>query len=160
MPHSTSVRKQPNSRMCFLCGLQNPVGLKLAFYEDLTTKQVRAEFTVPDQFQGYPGIVHGGIIAAVLDEVAGRAVMIDGGDDNLMATLRLTIRYRHPSPTQTPLTAIGWVEHLGGTGARVAGEIRLPDGTVTADCEALLGAVPEEFRIRWEPEKPYWRVYE
>jgi len=145
--------------MCFICGLQNPIGLKLAFYEDLEAGQVRAEFTVPDEYQGYPGVVHGGIVSAILDEVSGRAVMLHGSDESLMATLRLTIRYRRPTPTKTPLTAVGWVERMGGMGARVAGEIRLPDGAVTAECEAVLANVPEEFRARWEPEKPYWKVY-
>jgi uncharacterized protein (TIGR00369 family) len=146
--------------MCFICGLQNPVGLKLAFYEDAEAGQVRAEFTVPDEYQGYPGVVHGGIVAAVLDEVAGRAIMMDVSDENLMATLRLTIRYRCLTPTETPLTAVGWVERPGTSRAKVAGEIRLPDGAVTAECEAILACPPEEFRARWEPEKAYWRVYE
>ena len=154
------MNKQPNSRMCFICGLQNPVGLKLAFYEDADAGQVRAEFTVPDEYQGSPGVVHGGIVAAVLDEVAGRAIMMGGSDENLMATLRLTIRYRRLTPTETPLTAVGWVERPGTSKAKVAGEIRLPDGAVTAECEAILARPPEEFRARWEPEKAYWRVYE
>jgi uncharacterized protein (TIGR00369 family) len=154
------MRKQPNSRMCFICGRQNPAGLKMDFYEDAEAGQVRSELTVPDAYQGYPGVVHGGIVAAILDEVSGRAIMMGGNDDDLMATLRLTIRYRRPTPTGTPLTAVGWVEQVGGVGARVAGEIRLPDGTVTAECEAVLGNVSEEFRTRWEPEKSYWRVYE
>jgi hypothetical protein len=47
---------------------------------------------------------------------------------------------------------------MGGVGARVAGEIRLPDGTVTADCESLLAEPPERFKERWEQEKRYWRV--
>lgn len=153
------MRKQPNSRMCFLCGRQNPVGLKLEFYEDAEAGLVRTEFSVPEEYQGYPGVVHGGIVAAILDETAGRAVMLRGSDENLMATLKLTVRYRRPTPVCTPLTAIGWVEKMSGVGAQVAGEIRLPDGTVTAECEAVLGAVPEEFRARWEPEKPYWKVY-
>ena len=154
------MRRQPNSRMCFLCGRDNPIGLKLAFYEDTEAKQVQVDFTVPDEYQGYPGIVHGGIVAAVLDETSGRAVMVNGSDDTLMATLRLTIRYRHPTPTETPLKAVGWVERMGGRGARVAAEIRLPDGTVTAECETLLANVPEEFRVRWKEEKAYWKVDE
>jgi uncharacterized protein (TIGR00369 family) len=153
------MHKQPNSRMCFICGLQNPVGLKMAFYGDPETQEVRSELTVPDAYQGYPGVVHGGIVAAILDEVSGRAVMLHGSDEDMMATLRLTVRYRRPTPTETPLTAVGWVERVGGMGARVAGEIRLSDGTVTAECECVLGNVPDEFRARWEPEKPYWKVY-
>jgi uncharacterized protein (TIGR00369 family) len=154
------MRKQPNSRMCFLCGRQNPLGLKLDFYEDPEAGHVRVDFTVSDDYQGYPGVVHGGIVAAVLDEVSGRAVMIDGSDEDLMATLKLTIRYRRPTPTETPLVAVGWVERRSSLGARVAGEIRLSDGTVTAECEATVGSVPEEFRLNWEHEKQYWKVYE
>ncbi len=154
------MRKQPTSRMCFICGRQNPVGLKLDFYEDHETERVRAEITVPDAYQGYPGVVHGGIVSAILDEVAGRAVIIGGGSENLLATLRMTVRFRRPTPTETPLLAVGWVEQASGVGARVAGEIRLPDGTVTAECESLLARPPEEFRERWKDEKPYWKVYE
>jgi len=146
--------------MCFVCGLQNPIGLKLAFYEDPDSEQVQAKFVVPDEYQGYPGVVHGGIVSAILDEVAGRAVLLHGSDEALMATLSLTVRFRRPTPTETPLTGVGWVERMGGVGARVAGEIRLPDGTVTAECEAVLANVPEEFRARWALEKPYWKVYE
>ncbi len=154
------MNKQPNSRMCFVCGLQNPAGLKLAFYEDPGAGQVWVKFVVPDEYQGYPGVVHGGIVAAILDEVSGRAVLINGSDEDLMATLKITIRYRRPTPTGTPLTAVGWVERPGTSRAKVAGEIRLPSGTVTAECEAILTRPPEEFRERWEPEEPYWKVYE
>ena len=154
----TEVRRQPTSRMCFICGRDNPIGLKMRFEEDAAAEQVRATLTIPEVFQGYPGVVHGGIVAAVLDETAGRAVLLHGTDDDLMATLRLSIRYRSPTPTGVPLTAVGWLERRGGLGARAAGEIRLPDGTVTADCECLLGDVPDVFRDRWEEEKKHWRV--
>ena len=154
------MRKQPASRMCFVCGRQNPCGLKMDFYEDAEAEQVRATLRVPDAFQGYPGVVHGGIVAAILDEVAGRAVLLFGDDDDLMATLRLTVRYRQPTPTETPLVAVGWQERGSGVGARVAGEIRLEDGTVTAECECLLSRVTDEFGGGWAEEKKYWKVYE
>lgn len=144
--------------MCFVCGRENPVGLGLEFYEDTAANQVRADITIPDRYQGYPGVVHGGIISAILDEVSGRAVMLQEGDERLMATLRMTIRFRQPTPTETPLTAVGWVRQVGGVGAKVAGELRLPDGTVTADCESLLAEPPEHFKEGWEEEKPYWGV--
>ncbi|MFN3762633.1 MAG: PaaI family thioesterase [Anaerolineae bacterium] len=152
------MRPQPTSRMCFVCGRENPCGLKLKFTEDPENRVVRAEFTLPEVYQGYPGIAHGGIIAAILDEVSGRAVMLHDTHETFMATLRLTVRYRRPTPVGTPLVAVGWVEQIGGAGAKVAGQIRLPDGTVTAEGEALLVAAPEEFRARWEAERPYWKV--
>lgn len=152
------MRPQPTSRMCFVCGRENPFGLKLKFYEDPENRVVRAEFTLSEAYQGYPGIAHGGVIAAILDEVSGRAVMLHTTSETFMATLRLTVRYRRLTPTGTPLVAVGWVEQIGGAGAKVAGQIRLPDGTVTAEGEALLTAAPEEFRARWEAERPYWKV--
>lgn len=152
------MRRQPTSRMCFVCGRENPVGLKLEFYEDSAASEVRADVTIPDRYQGYPGVVHGGIVSTILDEVSGRAVMLQEGGERLMATLRMTIRFRCPTPTETPLTAVGWVEQVGGIGARVAGEVRLPNGTVTADCESLLVDPPERFKEAWEAEIPYWGV--
>ena len=154
------MKKQPNSRMCFACGLQNPVGLRITFHECPEAKQVRAEFVLPDDYQGYPGVAHGGIVAAVLDELAVRAVLVDRSHDELMTTLRLDIRYRRPTPTESPLIGVGWVKHLGGAGARTAAEIRLPDGTVTADCQAVLSRLPEALRSGWAEEMRYWKVYE
>jgi len=154
------MNKQPASRHCFVCGRQNPIGLKLDFFEDADIGQVVSHFEVPGEYQGYPGVVHGGVIAAVLDEVSGRAIMQNGSYEDLMATLRLTIRYRRPTPTETPLTAVGWVERRGNVGVRVASEIRLADGTVTAECNAVMAAVPEEFLANSEEEKQYWKVYD
>ena len=62
--------KQPNSRMCFICGLENPVGLHLHIYET-ETEIVESSYVAPPHFQGYPGVVHGGIVAAILDEISG-----------------------------------------------------------------------------------------
>ena len=154
------MRKQPTSRMCFVCGRENPVGLKLHFYENHQANQVRADFVIPDAYQGYPGVAHGGIVSTVLDEVSGRAMMMETAGEQLLVTLRMTVRFRQPTPTESPLTAVGWVERASGVGAKVAGEVRLPDGTVTATCESLLVEPPDAFKERWGEEKPYWSVRE
>ncbi|MBD3308258.1 hotdog fold thioesterase [candidate division KSB3 bacterium] len=154
------MKKQANSRSCFLCGLQNEIGLKMCWYEDHEAQQIRATVTVPEHFNGYPGIVHGGILAAILDETSGRAVMLETDKQMLMVTLKLEMTYRRPTPTNTPLTAIGWVLKQTPKRAQVAGEIRLPDGTVTAQCKAIVVRPPDLIRERWEAEQPYWRVYE
>jgi uncharacterized protein (TIGR00369 family) len=144
--------------MCFVCGRQNPIGLKLDFFEDHKSGQIKVEFTLPDAYQGYPGVVHGGIVSTILDEVSGRAVMMAEGDDRFLATLRITVRFRQPTPTETPLQAIGWVKQMSSIGAKVAAEIRLPDGTVTAESESLLTEPPPSFMEAWEDEKRYWKV--
>ncbi len=155
------MKKQPNSRMCFVCGLQNPVGLHLAFYEDHDhdPKRVYAKVVIPDAYQGYPGVAHGGILAAILDEVAGRTVLIGGGADDLMMTLKMDLRYRLPTPTETTLTGVGWVTRRRGNRAEAHGELRLPDGRVSVEADLLLMRPPGEFADVWESEKPYWKVY-
>jgi len=154
------MEKQPNSRTCFLCGRQNDVGLRVSWYNDHDARQIRATVTVPDHFNGYPGVVHGGIVAALIDETAGRALLLDGDIERLMVTLKLEIRYRRPTPTGQPLTVVGWVVQQSASRAKVAAEVRLADGIVTADGEAVLVRPPQVFLDRWEPEKQYWRVYD
>ncbi len=154
------MAKQPSSRNCFVCGVENPVGLKLEFADD-GDSTVRAEVTVPDKYNGYPGVVHGGIVAAILDEVSGRALLARGHElKNLFVTLKMELRYRKPTPTETPLTAIGRIVKAGASRAVVHGEIRLPDGSITAEADCVVIRPPGDFAERWEPERPYWRVYE
>ncbi len=153
------IDKQPNSRMCFICGLQNPVGLHLAIYNDPDNNCIYSNVTIPDQYQSYPGVVHGGIVATMLDEISGRAIIMDGNDQNLMVTMKLEVKYRLPTPTNTPLKVVGRVVSQTESRAKVAGEILLPDGAVTASCESLLARPPEEFRTQWLAELPYWKVY-
>jgi uncharacterized protein (TIGR00369 family) len=154
------MNKQPSSRTCFLCGRQNEIGLRMSWCNDYEARQVRATVTVPEHFNGYPGVVHGGIVAAVLDETAGRALLLEGDYDNLMVTLKLEVKYRQPTPTGEPLTVIGWVIRQSANRAKVAAEIRLSDGRVSAQGEAILVRPSAEFFQRWEPEKRFWRVYD
>jgi len=154
------MQKQPNSRTCFLCGRQNDIGLKMSWFNDHQAERIRATVVVPDQFNGYPGVVHGGIVAAIIDETSGRALLLDGDWENLFVTLKLEVKYRQPTPTGVPLEVVGWVIKRSDTRARVAARVTLPDGTVTAEGEALVVRPPREIYDRWEPEKAYWRVYD
>jgi len=154
------MEKQPSSRTCFLCGRQNEVSLKLTWYNDLQAQRVRATVTIPEHFNGYPGVVHGGIVAALLDETAGRAVLLDGSAEDLKVTLKLEVKYRQPTPTDVPVQLVGWMVKRSGSRAQAAAHLLLPDGSVAAEGEVLLASPPPEMSERWEAEKQYWRVYE
>jgi uncharacterized protein (TIGR00369 family) len=103
--------------MCFVCGVANPIGLKLAFYED-EEGQVIAHFTPREEHQGYPGVLHGGIIATLLDEVAGR---VASHLDLWTTTARLEIKYHQPAPIGQPLTIIGRITRLRSRALLVPG---------------------------------------
>jgi acyl-coenzyme A thioesterase PaaI-like protein len=149
---------QPNSRHCFVCGLENPNGLQLRFYET-GPGEVTADYTVPDHFQGYPGVVHGGIVTAMLDEVTGRAHM-HGEQTRFMFTAKLEIRFRKNVPIGQPLRVVGQVEKSKTRMASSIGKIYGPDGDLLAEAKALLVNLPEGAINEVNLEALGWKVYE
>lgn len=150
--------KQPNSRHCFVCGLESAVGLKLSFY-DAGPDQAEAAYTVPSEYQGYPGLVHGGIMAAMLDEVIGRAAM-SGDPNHFTLTARLALRYRKPVPVAVPLRLVGRVHRKKGRLTTGRGELILPDGSVGAEADATLIDYAEAPEDAERLEQLGWRVYD
>ena len=150
-------RKQPNSRHCFVCGLENPVGLHLAFYST-GPGEATCDYVAPEHYQGYPGVVHGGIVAAMLDEIVGRAAM-EAESERFMMTARLEIRYRKPVPVGVPLRLIGRLAHRRGRATSATGQILLPDGSVGAEAEALLVDIPDLPTQQQALDELGWKVY-
>jgi acyl-coenzyme A thioesterase PaaI-like protein len=77
-----------------------------------------------------------------------------------MVTAKLEVSYKKPTPTDVPLTVIGRVIEQRKKSARVEGEIRLADGTLTATCTAIVVMPPQEFLNQWDEEKRFWYVNE
>jgi acyl-coenzyme A thioesterase PaaI-like protein len=153
-------QRQPSSRSCFVCGRDNPVGLKVRWDQHPDAGELRGRVTIPEHFNGYPGVAHGGIVAALLDETAGRTILIDGGFDDLMVTAKMEVGFRLPTPTGVPLELVGRLLRRTGARAEAEGELRLPDGAVAARASVLLVRPPAEITARWAPERQYWRVDE
>jgi acyl-coenzyme A thioesterase PaaI-like protein len=149
---------QPNSRDCFVCGLANQFGLQLRFH--ITGPgEVTSIHTVPEQYQGFPGVVHGGIVAAMLDEVCARAHMgID--PPRFMYTARLEIRYRQNVPVEQALRIVGTAVRSKFRTATSTGVIYGPDGSVLAEADALLVDVPNEYLDGVNLDAIGWKVYE
>ncbi len=149
--------KQPNSRMCFACGLENPAGLHLHFYDD-GVDQVTCDFTLADHHQGYPGIAQGGVVAAILDEAGGRTIMI-GDRLRFFMTVKLEVKYRRPVPTGQPLRAVGRIVRLKDRLATARAEIRDADGEVLAEADLVLANAPDGVFDATEADRLGWRVY-
>ena len=132
MKHSVKS-KQNNSRNCLVCGIENHLGLKTRFYEN-DQKEVIALFTTGVEHQSYPGITHGGISAAILDETIGRAIMAHYDQQIWGVTVDLKIRYLKPIPVDAELKAIGRITVDRGRFFEGTGEIVLPDGEVAVSC--------------------------
>ncbi|HLI06913.1 MAG TPA: PaaI family thioesterase [Ktedonobacteraceae bacterium] len=80
---------------CFVCGQRNPYGLHLVFRQEGDT--IVADFQPREEHQGFPGIIHGGIVAALLDEALGRTSLLSNQPEWTM-TGRLEVRYRRYVP--------------------------------------------------------------
>jgi len=148
------MTKQPNSQMCFVCGMENPIGLKLFFYEN-EAGQVVTQFTPGPEHQGYPGWLHGGIATAILDEVLGRTLI---GRGVWMVTAKMEMRYRRAIPIGQPLTAVGEVISHRGRRLVARGELRLAGDQVGAEAEAIFIELPPEQAEGMEEALQFWRV--
>lgn len=90
--------------MCFGCGRQNPYGLHLQF--TLQGEKVVAQFIPEEKHQGYPGIMHGGLITTALDEVMARTINVQGWHG---VTARLELRFREQVPIGENITFEAWI---------------------------------------------------
>ncbi len=150
---------QPNSRMCFICGLENPVGLKLRIYE-VESGVVESTFTAPGHFQGYPGVLHGGIIATIIDEMSGRALMGTVDKPRFMFTAKLEVKYRKNVPIGKPLRLVGRAGQDKGRSAESwAGIYDAESGELLAEGNTLLVNVPEDKLAATNPDEMGWKVY-
>ncbi|MFH1085337.1 MAG: PaaI family thioesterase [Chloroflexota bacterium] len=148
------MQKQPNSRYCFLCGVENPIGLKVAFYGD-DDDRVVVRFVPRDEHQGYPGVMHGGLLCALLDETIGRTLV---RRDLWAMTVELNVRFLKPVPVGQELTVIGEVQRLRSRTLEGKGEVRLADGTLAVSAEAKYILLSPEQTDRFRDELGFWQV--
>ena len=154
------MSKLPNSRNCFVCGLENEYGLKLEFYET-QSGDISVDYVVPEHYQGYPGIVHGGVVASLVDEVLGRVHMgPDPANPRFMFTAKITVQYRRNVPTGKPIKIIGRAIKSRRSSATSKAEIYGPDDELLVEAEAILLDVPADKFESMDMEALGWRVYE
>jgi uncharacterized protein (TIGR00369 family) len=131
------------SRMCMVCGRDNPFSLKARFY-DLDGGELLGVFDVREMHQSYPGRVHGGVVTAMLDETIGRA-MAAGDATAFGVTVELTVKFRKPVPISPDVRVLARV--TTDPAKRIyegRGEIVLEDGTVAAEATGRYMKMPIE----------------
>ena len=136
-------REQPH--YCFGCSKRNPIGLHLSF--KMEDGEVVASFTPIGEHQGWPGFVHGGLVATLLDEAMGWATMSHG---IWAVTGKINIRYRDPVPLFEPVTVVGMIEKNRGRWVTVRAEIRSSKGAVLTEADAIFMRVSGERQIELE----------
>lgn len=129
-----------NEGLCFGCGHNNPIGLKLHFTKDGDT--CRAEFTPDKAHQGWPGVVHGGILTCLLDEAMSYAAYFEGVT---CLTASMQIRLRQPVKVEEPLIITASVTKNRKKLVEARASVCLKDGTVVAE------STSKQFVIENEP---------
>jgi acyl-coenzyme A thioesterase PaaI-like protein len=123
-----SIDTDSGYSMCFGCGQDNPIGLKLSFQWD--GKTARAEFTPTKFYQSWSGVVHGGIITCLLDEAMGYAALF-GGMKCVNASMQT--RLRRLALIDEPLIITSSITKKTRKLVKTKAAISLKDGTPIAE---------------------------
>ena len=153
------LRRQPNSKMCFVCGVDNKFGLKSRFYE-LEDGQLMAIFTAAEEHQGYPGRLHGGIAATILDETIGRAIMLTHSLNIWGVTVDFSMKLRKPVPIGSEIKVVARIEKERNRSFTGTGEILLADGRVAIEARGKYLKMDIEKIADFDHEGEEWFVVE
>jgi len=151
--------KQPNSKMCFVCGLKNKFGLNASFYETDNNELV-ALFKPCQEHQGYPGRLHGGIAAAILDETIGRTITTGKDNEIWGVTLEFHIKYKKPIPLDEEIKVVAKLTFEDKRLFEGTGKIMLSNGEVAAIAEGKYLRLPIEKIADFDRNTNEWKVVE
>lgn len=126
-----SISTDLSEGLCFGCGQNNPIGLKLKFQRN--GKTARTEFTPGEQHQGWPGIVHGGIIVSLLDEAMAYATYFE---NVTCLTARMEIKLKRLARVGEPLIITSSIIKNSRKLIQTKAQICLRDGTPIAESKA------------------------
>lgn len=130
----------PNSDWCFVCGEENEAGIQTQFY--IEDGKVKSRIAPQKQHCGYKGVLHGGIVASVLDECMGWAAAV--AIERMCVTGELTIRYIHKVPDDRELICITDVERSNKRLVLTVGELVDDSGKKYAEANGKFMPLTDE----------------
>ncbi len=129
---------------CFGCGAHNRIGMRLRFFVD-SQGAVLSTLRLPKRFQGPHGFVHGGVIAAILDEAMSKAIHASVHGAKIMAlTRQMETEYLRPTPLGALLTLYGRQDRVEGRKHFCSATVTDTAGHTLARGKALFIAVARE----------------
>ncbi len=134
-------RNLPRYRKCFVCGKGNPIGLNITFRR-CGNDEVCCEFSLDERYIGYPGRVHGGVVAAVLDEIMGWACSVSFR--RFYYTVEFSVRYKKPIEPGRMLAAKAKAKAEKHGIAMATATLEYEDGTVVATSRGNYYPLSEE----------------
>ena len=132
----------PHTHGCVVCGMSNPHGLKLSLHVNIETGEVSATFTPRDEHIGFEGIVHGGLLATILDEAMVWAATWH--NKRFCVSGEMNIRYRKNAQVGRDLTVQARVEAARSRLIETIGKILDDSGAVVAEASGKYIPVAED----------------
>jgi uncharacterized protein (TIGR00369 family) len=120
---------------CFVCGENNLGGLRLRFEIDKERQTLRTVFVASPVFQGFDGVVHGGIISTLIDEAMAKLSYELGYNT---VTVSLEIRFKKPAPILEPLLVYGEILEASKRLVKAKARVVKEDGTILAEGKSTL----------------------
>ena len=130
------VSKQRNSKMCFICGMDNPIGLHAQFY-NMEDGSVATPFRFREEDQSFPFRVHGGLVSTMLDEMGLRAIWAKEGEDMYGVTMSIEVKLRRPVPYNEDLICIGKVVNENSRAYEIESKIINKEKKVLANAKLM-----------------------
>jgi uncharacterized protein (TIGR00369 family) len=127
---------------CFVCGKDNPIGLNIAFFRD--QDKIKAEFLPESKHQGFKGIVHGGILFSILDEIMGRTALITR--DVMTMTVEINIKYRKKALVGEKIIFAAQMTKDLGRMIEAQAEARSEDGTLLTEAKGKFIVLSKEMQ--------------
>jgi acyl-coenzyme A thioesterase PaaI-like protein len=137
-----AIIELPHTHGCLVCGRANPKGLHLHLHVDESSGAVHTSFTPAPEHIGFEGIIHGGILATVLDEAMVWAATWSGR--RFCVCGEMTIRFRKAAEVGKPIMVKASVETGRGRMIQTAGEIREAGGELMVTASGKYLALPED----------------
>lgn len=134
----TWLNDRSEFQLNFVHGLNNPWGLHIEYR--LEGHRVVADWTPSAAHLGFPGFVHGGLIAALLDDVMGRCSVLHR---RWVVTGRMETRYRAAARIGDTLRAQAWITRLSGRSMHAQGQVLSSRGAIVADATGTYLPAPQ-----------------
>ena len=114
-----------DNQRCFVCGKKNPSGLSIDFEINSQERSIRATYTPAHFFQGFEGIVHGGILSTLLDEAMAKLAFTLG---HQVMTAEMTVKFKAPARTGEEISISGRLTQE--TRRLILAEAKIERGTI------------------------------
>jgi acyl-coenzyme A thioesterase PaaI-like protein len=127
---------EKNTKICFVCGVENPLGLHVPFTRD-GEQGSRATYIVRSEHVGWPGLVHGGLLFTLMDESVAWLLYFNGLRG---VTAKAETRFKRPAPVGASLVITGSIVKRARRLVQVRAEVQRADADneIIADMEATM----------------------